>query len=238
MLLIHISDSHIAQDKPGRAADLTACVAHINNLLPKPDAVIHTGDITQNGRLEEYASAREILNRFSMPYFVVPGNRDDRCNLASAFDGVGPSRAGMNFVQYAIEDFPVRLIAIDPVDDRNNKGRLCGERLAHVKQMLVADRTRQACLFLHHPPFDVTVGPDLHHFDNLPEAKALVAEFRRHSHIEAVFCGHVHRSFRTSVGPVSGNVVSCLANDLRWDKPEAALRGLPVYDIHNFSTIN
>ena len=235
MRIVHLSDTHIAHDRPARAAALEACVAHINGLLPNADAVVHTGDIAHNGRVDEYRTARSLLDRLSMPYFVLPGNRDDRRNLAAAFADGRHIRPEMPFVQYAVEEFPARLIVVDSLNEGVSKGRLCTERLAHIRRMLEADASRPACLFLHHPPFEVAVGPYPRHFDPWSDAGALTAELRRHSHLSGIFCGHVHRAFDTAVGGIEASVVSCLADDLRWDRPERAEQGLPVLGIHTIA---
>ena len=61
------------------------CVSNILGLRPKPDAIIHTGDISHNGLIEEYRLAYKILNRLNSPIFFTPGNRDNRNNLKSIF---------------------------------------------------------------------------------------------------------------------------------------------------------
>ncbi len=234
MRIVHLSDTHLAGDRPDRAAALEACVDHIERL--RPDAVVHTGDIAHNGRAEEYRTARTLLDRLSMPYFVLPGNRDDRRNLIGAFADGRHIRPDMPFVQYAVEDFPARLIVIDSVNAGMSKGRLCADRLAGIRRMLAADPSRPACLFLHHPPFEVAVGPYPRHFDPWAEAGALIAELQRHDHVAGIFCGHVHRAFETAIGGAKASVVSCLADDLRWDRPDTAQRGLPVIGVHTLST--
>ena len=233
--IVHLSDTHIAHDSPDRAVALEACIGYISRLEPRPDAVLHTGDIAHNGRVAEYRTARSLLDRLPMPYFVLPGNRDDRRNLAAVFADGRHVRPDMPFVQYAVEDFAVRLIAVDSVNAGTSKGRLCPDRLGHLRGMLEADTARPACLFLHHPPFEVAVGPDPRHFDPWADAGALRAELRRHDHVRGIFCGHVHRGFETAVGGVKASVVSCLADDLRWDRPDRAERGLPVIGLHTFS---
>ena len=56
MIIAQITDTHLgaadAADQVfrARAENLRACVADINGLDPKPDAVIHTGDMTQHGQ--------------------------------------------------------------------------------------------------------------------------------------------------------------------------------------------
>ena len=236
MRIVHLSDTHLARDRPERAAALDACVAYIERLRPQPDAVVHTGDIAHNGHIEEYRTARTLLDRLSAPYFVLPGNRDDRRNLAIVFDDGRNIRKDMPFVQYAVEDFAVRLIVADSLNEGVSKGRLCPERFAHIRAMLEADTARPACLFLHHPPFEVAVGPYPRHFEPWADAGALTAELQRHGHVRGIFCGHVHRAFDTAVAGVRASVVSCLAGDLRWDRPERAKRGLPVLGIHTIAT--
>ena len=235
MRIVHLSDTHIAHDRPERAADLEACVAYIDALEQPPDAVVHTGDIAHNGRIEEYRTARTLLDRLPTPYFVLPGNRDDRRNLAAVFADGRHIRPDMGFVQYAVEDFPARLIIADSLNEGSNRGRLCADRLGHSRRMLEADAARPACLFLHHPPFEVAVGPHPRHFDPWADAEALSAELRRHPHLSGIFCGHVHRAFESAVGGIGAHVVSCLADDLRWDRPERAKRGLPVVGMHEIA---
>ena len=47
-----------------------------------------------------------------MPVFVIPGNHDAREPLRAAFGGDGYLPAD-GFLQYAIEDYPLRLVALD-----------------------------------------------------------------------------------------------------------------------------
>ena len=59
--IAQISDTHLmCPVKVGetdivkqRINNLKRCVDSINNLDPQPDIIIHTGDITQNGTVEE-----------------------------------------------------------------------------------------------------------------------------------------------------------------------------------------
>ena len=56
MIIAQITDTHLGDANAAdpvfraRAENLRACVADINGLDPKPDAVIHTGDMTQHGQ--------------------------------------------------------------------------------------------------------------------------------------------------------------------------------------------
>lgn len=231
MRIVQISDSHISLDKPGRAGELAACVEHINALDPQPDVVVHTGDVAHDGHVEEYAIARRLLDGLDAPYFVLAGNRDDRRRLIDAFADGKHLSPGMDFAQYAVEDFPVRLIAADTQSGTSPKGRLCQDRLANLSALIARDSSRPAALFLHHPPFDVPVAPDPFQFEDRAEADALMRLLCGHPHIRGLYCGHVHRGYRTEIGAMEASVLSSLASDLRWDKPVAAANGAPVLTI-------
>jgi alpha-L-fucosidase len=69
-----ITDTHIGSGIAA-ADDLAAVVASIN---ARRDIgfVVHTGDITEKGRDAEFAESKRLLDRLSVPWFIVPGNHD------------------------------------------------------------------------------------------------------------------------------------------------------------------
>lgn len=232
MLIVQISDTHISRDHPSRTADLAACIRSINASDPRPDVVIHTGDIAHDGCSEEYDIARRLLETLSAPYFVLPGNRDKRRELTEVFADGRHIRHGMEFVQYSVEHFEARLLLIDTVSETSNKGRLCEARLAHIATMLAADTSRPTALFLHHPPFAVSVAPDPFQFEQWREVEALEERLRTHPQISGVFCGHVHRNVAAAVGPVQASTVSCVAIDLRKGCTGASNADHPIFETH------
>ncbi|MGI9507378.1 MAG: metallophosphoesterase [Geminicoccaceae bacterium] len=237
MRILQLSDSHLSSKKPERAAELEACVSAINAFDTMPDLVVHTGDIAHDGRIEEYQTARNLLDRLSVPYFVLAGNRDRRRNLVDVFADGRHLCSDMPFVQYAVEDFDIRLIMIDSMSEATNKGRLCKARLDHIERMVMADPSRPAAIFLHHPPFRVDVGPAPFNFEDWSEAEALLKLCDRLDEFLCLHSGHVHRSFETSIGDVPASVLSCLASDLRWDHPNGPDGDhLPVFKMHDLST--
>ncbi|MGI9420364.1 MAG: metallophosphoesterase [Geminicoccaceae bacterium] len=236
MRIIQLSDSHLSCDKPTRIEELEACVRHINAMRPQPDVVVHTGDIAHDGLVDEYVIARHSLDQLAAPYFVLPGNRDDRGNLVKVFADNRSIRSDAEFVQYVVEDFDIRLIMIDTVSTESNKGHLCGKRLNHIEQMLMADASQSAVLFLHHPPFQVDVGPDPYNFEDWSDVEALMALCQRRDRLVGFHCGHVHRTFETSIRSAPASVVSSVASDLRWDSPNGPNSELPVFKLHSIST--
>ena len=134
MLIAQITDTHIrpkgvlAMGRVDTAGYLARAVAHINALRPAPDVVLVTGDLVDAGMTEEYAHLRELLAPLAMPLYVIPGNHDLREPLREAFADRGYlPREG--FLQYVVNDGPVRLIALDTLAEGASHGELCERRL-------------------------------------------------------------------------------------------------------------
>ena len=64
---------------------LQKCVLQINKLDPLPDVVIHTGDLSHNGRMDEYKLTKSIMDELKVPYLITAGNRDSTKNLVNEF---------------------------------------------------------------------------------------------------------------------------------------------------------
>src|ERR1700728_976678 len=109
MLLAQISDLHIkragalAYRRVDTAAALTRCVAALNALEPRPDAVIMTGDLVDQGDPEQYEHLKTLLAPLEIPYFMLVGNHDERAALRAAFPDRKELQNGGEFVQYAVD---------------------------------------------------------------------------------------------------------------------------------------
>ena len=56
------------------------------------------------------------------PVYVLTGNRDSRAKLCEAFSDCGYLLPDFDFVHYAVDDYPVRLIALDTLSCRQQQG--------------------------------------------------------------------------------------------------------------------
>ena len=148
MLIVQISDFHLlpigelAYKAADTASALRKVVDHINGLVPVPDVVIVTGDVADGGRLDSYHLARELLAPLEMPVFMVPGNHDHKGRMAKVFSDhsylrPNPGSPIGDFICYTIEEFPVRLIALDTVTPGDHGGGLCPRRLAWLEATLL-----------------------------------------------------------------------------------------------------
>lgn len=240
MIIAQISDTHLALDTPDadrRLADFIHTVADINALDPLPDAIVHTGDVAHNGRQDEYAEAVAILAKARAPVYVLAGNKDARSNLRAAFSAGGYFPPNFNFIQYAINRYPVQLIALD-TQSSGNKGDFCHERLRHLTDLLKADTSgKPIAVFMHHPPFLVTEGPEPLHFENRDAMSLLRSALLGSGQVVAVFSGHVHRAAYGDIEGIPATVMPAIATALRHGQYPAHLWSRPVYQVHRFDPI-
>jgi 3',5'-cyclic-AMP phosphodiesterase len=237
MIIAHISDTHLALDTPDaerRMRDFASTIADINALDPAADVIVHTGDIVHNGRQGEYAQAAALLAKARAPVYVLPGNKDDRANLRAAFSARGYLAPNSEFIDYAVEDYPVRLIALDTLKPGGNRGEFRPQQARRLIELIDAEPARPIAVFTHHPPFEVTVGPDRFHFETM-ESMARLRDALQHSgRVVAIFSGHVHRGTAGQVGRIPASVVPCIATTLRKGEYPAPMKTRPVYHLHRF----
>ncbi|WP_179403187.1 phosphodiesterase [Burkholderia guangdongensis] len=244
MLLAHISDLHIKREGQlayqfvDTASALVRCVAKLNALAPRPDAVLITGDLTDFGHDDEYRHLRDLLAPLEMPYYLLIGNHDDRAALRRVFADRAELQDG-EFVQYALDLGPLRVLALDSQVPGASAGDLCDARLAWLAGQLDAARDRPVLVALHHPPFVSGIA----HMDALrlaPDAAAkLDALLRRYPNVERVLCGHVHRTMLTRFGGTIAMAVPAPAHqvafDLREDAPAAFRFEPPAFAVHRYT---
>jgi len=241
MIIAQLSDTHIlvpADGCPaaaGRSETLRRCVGDINSLDPQPDAVLHTGDMTHQGRDGEFDHAREILSELKAPLFVTPGNRDGREGLLRAFAGEAWLAANPPFIQYAVDGFPVRLVCVDSLSTDTRKGDLCATRLHTLDATLSEAADRPTALFLHHPPFEITGLSDPFMYQRRAAVTGLAAVLARHPQVIRIFCGHAHRQQTISFAGVTASTVASIAVDLRKGTYPEAMATRPAYSLHHFN---
>lgn len=253
MLIAQITDMHIlaagklfhsprrafpADAEPGwshidTAACLARAVAELNALDPTPDVTVVTGDLTDHGSPDEYANLRTLLAPLRMPAYLIPGNHDSRDGLRAAFgaDGYLPAEG---FLHYAVEDHPLRLVALDTHIPGEHPGELCGERLAWLDRTLAAASDKPTVVMMHHPPFVTGIA----HMDKagLRDPGSFADVIRRHPQVERILCGHLHRTIdKRFAGTIAGTCPSTahqLVLDVNRDAPAEFTFEPPGYQLH------
>lgn len=202
--LAHISDLHIKAEgrlsykKVDTLGSLQRAVAHLNALNPAPDAVVITGDLTDFGRDDEYAEVRVELDKLTLPWFAIPGNHDARPAFRRAFQDKSWFPHTGDFIQWTVDAFPVRLIALDSTVPEQSYGELCAERLDWLRTTLAEQPNKPTVVMLHHHPF--ISGIDHMDRQNLRDSQPLATVLAEAPHVQRVLCGHVHRFMVSQLG--------------------------------------
>jgi 3',5'-cyclic AMP phosphodiesterase CpdA len=204
MLIAQISDLHIQQAGPHRdliqaEQHLSDCIDQLNQLDTRPDLIAVTGDLTERGTPDEYVTVKTQLDRLDAPYIVIPGNHDDRDNMKQAFSDADYLQTDSSFLQYVIDSYPLRIIALDTVVPGRSEGELCTGRLQWLADTLAQAPDRATCILMHHPPF----ATGIRHMDEMGLLRGRAA-FEQiisgYRNVERILCGHLHRTIMCRVG--------------------------------------
>ena len=215
-------------------ASLERCIAHMLKLPQPPDAVLFTGDLTDFGRPEEYDNLARILEPLSMPVFLMPGNHDDPEAMRFKFPRHAYMWQRRGKLDYVIENLAVRIVALDSTIRGKSGGEITAEQLAWLDETLAAAPDRPTIVALHHPPFWTGIG----HMDRmaLENPDALEAVIRRHSQVERVLSGHLHRNiakrFGGTVASTSPSPSHQVALDLADDAASRFVMEPPAFQLH------
>jgi 3',5'-cyclic AMP phosphodiesterase CpdA len=105
---------------------------------------------------------------------------------------------GQGFIQYVVDDYNIRLIALDSIVSEQPQGLLCEERVAWLQKALDQDKNKPTIIFMHHPI--IKSGQKL--LDNVrcyvpDQFEALIASYQN---IMGILCGHYHKSYASLYG--------------------------------------
>lgn len=218
LLLVQLSDLHIGASENGfdPVPHVEAVVEAVRALPNRPDAVLVSGDLTDDGAEDGYLLARELLQRLEAPLYVLPGNHDDRGRLRSAFDLPGD---GSEPVRYSADVGELRLVVFDSNVPGQDPGRYDPEQLRWLDAELGAEPDRPTLLALHHPP--LVTGIQEWDEINLEAGQIpLLADVvSRHPQLRAIVGGHLHRV-----------AASALAGVPVLAAPSTYLQALPDYE--------
>src|SRR6476661_6938668 len=199
-----ISDSHIGFNKEANkdvTATLTQAVAKVNALPQSPALVLHTGDITQLAKADEFDTAQEVLKGMRTgKVFYVPGEHDVATdNGASYLQRYGKGTKGGGW--YSFDHSGVHFIGL--VNVLNLKagglGSLGADQIAWLKRDVAGlSASTPIVLFAHVPLW--TVYPEWGWgTDDSEQALALVRRFGS----VTVLNGHIHQIMQKVEGNIS-----------------------------------
>jgi Icc protein len=247
MLIAQLTDLHVrprgmlANRVVETNAMLERALKHVAALDPLPDAVILSGDLTDMGLAEEYEVLADLLRtHLRMPIYAIPGNHDRRETMKQGLRGLPGISPEGDFIQYTVDDFPLRLVMLDSIVPGAGHGELCAARLDFLDRALAAAPKKPTLVVLHHPP--ITCGIGFMDEINLRNADAFTAIIARHPQVERVLCGHHHRPivarFAGTIVQVAPSVAHQVTLALKPGTPESLIMEPPAYLLHRWTPEN
>lgn len=197
MKFIHLTDLHLVQQPRTRlhgldpSQRLSRCLDDIAQWHADAEFCVITGDLTDTGARQAYAWLQHRLHDFPVPVFLMLGNHDERANFLQVF--VDHPRDSGGFIQHSHCTNGLHFLFLDTLKDGAgvHEGELCAIRLGWLRENLEQIGDAPACLFMHHPPFDIGI-PYVDRI-KLEQHKELAEILRGRSNIRHGFFGHVHR---------------------------------------------
>ena len=192
---IHISDPHLKP--PGHKLwgldpqeRFERCLADIEAWHEDASFCVISGDLADAGEPGAYDWLRERLRAFALPCHLMIGNHDHRDTFKAHFPDTPADENG--FVQHAFDTPEGRFVLLDTFKGGTSAGEFCAQRQSWLRRELDEASDQPVWLFMHHPPFDISI-PYMDRI-KLEDHEAFSELIASHDDIRHIFYGHVHRA--------------------------------------------
>jgi len=243
MLLAQLTDTHVLSPDSteptlvDHTKRLAMAVESLNAESPAPEAVLLTGDLTNNSEPGEIDALLEGLEPLTVPTLALPGNHDDRAEIRASFEM--PWAAADN-LSWVVELDGLMVIGLDTTVPGAHHGDFDEPRREWLADALERTAPHPTVIAMHHPPFASGIRwMDRSMLYNADVFTDLVGGAR---HLTRIFCGHLHRPIMTSVGGVLTSVAPSTVHHVVLDTSEsgpiALIRDPTGYHLHSFDGVS
>ncbi len=191
--LLQLTDTHLFADS-GRSLygvntreSLSAVIAQLKAGDRRPDAVLVTGDLSQDETPESYRILKELLHELDAPLFTLPGNHDDPEAMRAVFNEPAASYCGV------IENGNWRIVMLSSWQEKKVGGLLEESELARFSEILATAGKRFILVCVHHQP--VAIGSGWLDRIGMENGDDLLSIAQRDERVRGVLWGHVHQVF-------------------------------------------
>ena len=192
MQFVQISDLHIGGLFKQNA--LNTIVEEVNNDL-KPDAVIISGDLTDEGLIFQFQQARTEINKFNCPNLIVfPGNHDYRHTGYLLFKKFFPSSKQI----YEFDDDDVVVLTVGTARPDRDEGEVGHRQNLWIEETLSKYVNKTKIVAMHHHLIAIPDTGYANVVGILDAGDTLRACLE--SKVDLVLCGHKHRPWLWNLG--------------------------------------
>jgi outer membrane protein assembly factor BamB/predicted phosphodiesterase len=184
-----LSDTHIGSPDGKAEEDLRRTVADINN-MNDIDFVVITGDITELGTDAEIRLAKQVLDGFKVPYYIIPGNHD--CGWSESGGVTFGKVFGNDRFVFSHNGITFMGCASGPYV-RMSDGHIPRDAVVWMDKELAKIPPSQPLIFLNHYPIDNSLDNWYEVTDRLKQKNTL-----------AILCGHGHNNHALNFEGIPG----------------------------------
>ena len=203
---VQVSDSHIGFAKdpnPDARATFREAVAMIKAMPTPPAFIIHTGDVTQLSKPEEFDDADKILSEAGVAMFHVPGEHDmlDDGQGQAFLDRYGKQQIAKGDGWYSFDHSGVHFIGLVNVKElkAGGMGHFGEPQLAWLKADLAGRAASQPIVVFTHVPMWTVYADWGWGTEDAGEALSYLKRFGS----VTVLNGHIHQALQKVEGNVS-----------------------------------
>ena len=195
--IIQLSDFHLSS-KPDKQYEnlqtivfLEKLLGLIQNRFSNTECFILTGDLADDKNRETYVKLRILLKEMGHPYYLIPGNHDDRAAMLKIFPDSFPNSEGTGGFYIQVGGW--LLIGLNSKVEEELYGRVDEDQLRWLDKQLTSHFDQPTIVFIHHPP--CPVGSPWLDKIGLREPHNLAEILTNSKQVQALCTGHIHQEF-------------------------------------------
>lgn len=228
-VLVHVSDPHFVADgllygELDPDAGLVEVLDSIEASGLKPEAIIFSGDLTNNGSAAAYRRLRSICapyaDRMGSKLIWAMGNHDDRANFQSLLLDEEPRTAPVHR-HYNLNG--LRVLVLDSSSPGFHHGEIGADQLRWLAGELETRADDGTVLVIHHPP--VPPVQDLGLLSELRKQEEL-AQVLEGSDVIGILSGHTHSAVFSTFANIPVAVAASTSYTQDLALPPGAVQGI------------
>ena len=197
--LAHLSDIHLFRNKKEVLKEAVntfekfqVIIKNIRKKIDHIDAIVITGDLSEDGSEESYQNVEQELKKLEVPSYWLPGNHDNFNNI--------PRYISEKHVLKSVKIGSWNIIFLDTTIKGVDHGTINMKELNRLNSFLTENKNKSTLVCMHHPPIDVQ--SEFIDVLGLKNRKDFWQVVSRHSNVKGILFGHVHQVVRMTLNNI------------------------------------
>ena len=178
---------------------LLACVLLFRTALASTNSFPREIALVERAGRSSYQHFLDLIKPLRMPTYVIPGNHDNPQLMSELFADTPHFPAFDSTSQFAIDDFPFRILALNSRTGGTELPEFSGRKLNWLAEQLKRSN-KPTLVAIHHPP--MKTGIELIDMGGSDWYQGLKSVLSAHDHVKLLICGHCHTDLCGRIGAV------------------------------------